>query len=213
MIRRRDLLKGGAASLIYGAGYKGFSQTATTGRSISFDERSVLVNGRRMLISGGEIHYPRSTRAMWPVILERSKALGLNTIATYVFWNFHETSRGVYDFTGDRDLGHYLDLCQQNGLAVFLRVGPYICAEWNFGGFPPYLRDEPGITIRTMDKVYTDRVQAYFERLIEVVRPRLATNGGPVILVQVENEYGNVSKRYGELGQEYLRWIVELATK
>ena len=150
---------------------------------------------------------------MWPTLLERSKSLGLNTVATYVFWNVHETSRGVYDFSGDRDLGHYIDLCQHYGLAVFLRVGPYICAEWNYGGYPPYLRDEPGIVIRTMNRAYADRVQAFLERLAEVVRPRLASNGGPIILVQVENEYANVAKRYGDAGQEYLRWIVDLAQR
>lgn len=213
MIRRRDFLKGSAAALIYKAGYNAFAQQANTAGHVSFDERSVIVNGQRRLLTCGSVHYPRSTRAMWPVILERSRALGLNTITSYVFWNFHESSPGVYDFSGERDLGHFIDLCQQHGLYVFLRVGPYICAEWNFGGFPPYLRDVPGITIRTMNKAYTDRVEAFFERLAMVVTPRLASNGGPVILVQVENEYANVSKRYGEAGQEYLRWIVELATR
>jgi hypothetical protein len=215
MIRRREFLKGSAAALIYGAGHTGLAQplAARSGSSVTFDERSVMVDGRRILLACGEMHYPRSTRAMWPLLLERSKALGLNTITSYVFWNVHETSRGVYDFSGERDLGHFLDLCQQHGLLVFLRIGPYICAEWNFGGFPPYLRDEPGITIRTMDKAYTDRVDTWFERLAEVVKPRLASNGGPVILVQVENEYTNVAKRYGDEGQEYLRWIVDAANR
>ncbi len=213
MIPRRDFLKGSAAALLYRAGQDAFSQQSLSSGRVTFDERSVLVDGRRILLIGGSVHYPRSTRAMWPMLLQRSKALGLNTITSYVFWNAHETSRGVYNFSGERDLGHYIDLCQQHGLAVFLRVGPYVCAEWNFGGFPPYLRDEPGITIRTMDRPYTARVEAFFERLAEVVRPRLATNGGPIVLVQVENEYGNVAKRYGEAGQEYLRWIIELATR
>jgi hypothetical protein len=215
MIRRREFLMGSAAALIYGAGHNGIGQALapTAGKSVTYDERSVIVDGRRMLLTCGEMHYPRSTRAMWPALLKRSKDLGLNTITSYVFWNFHETSRGIYDFSGERDLGHFLDLCQEHGLAVFLRAGPYICAEWNFGGFPPYLRDEPGITIRTMNTAYTNRVQAWFERLAEVVNPRLASNGGPVILVQVENEYSNVSKRYGEQGQEYLRWIVALANR
>jgi hypothetical protein len=150
---------------------------------------------------------------MWPSLLDRSKALGINTITSYVFWNFHETSRGTYDFSGERNLGHFLDLCQERTLGVFLRVGPYICAEWNFGGFPPYLRDEPGITIRTMDKPYTSRVETWFERLAEVVKPRLMSSGGPIMLVQVENEYTNVAKRYGEDGQEYLRWVVKLADR
>lgn len=213
MIQRRDFLKGGAAALLYKAGHEAFPQQFASGGKVTFDERSVLVNGERMLLACGSVHYPRSTRTMWPLLLQRSKALGLNTITSYVFWNVHETSRGVYNFSGERDLGHFIDLCQQQGLAVFLRVGPYVCAEWNFGGFPPYLRDEPGITIRTMDRPYTARVEAFFERLAQVVNPRLATNGGPIILVQVENEYGNVAKRYGEAGQEYLRWIIELATR
>ena len=216
MIRRREFIKGSAAAVLCGAALKDHALPALSiplANHVSFDERSVLVNGKHMLLACGEIHYPRSTRAMWPTLLQRSKSLGLNTVATYVFWNVHETSRGVYDFSGERDLGHYLDLCHEQGLAVFLRVGPYICAEWNYGGYPPYLRDEPGITIRTMNKPYTDRVQAFLESLAEVVRPRLASNGGPIILVQVENEYANVSKRYGEAGQEYLRWIVDLAQR
>jgi hypothetical protein len=211
MIQRRDFLKGSAAAVICGAGQHGASQAFAPGTAVSYDESSVILKGRRLLISSGEVHYPRSTPAMWPVLLKRSKVLGLNTIATYVFWNVHETRRGVFDFSGGRDLGHFLDLCQQHELSVFLRVGPYICAEWNFGGYPPYLRDEPGITIRTQNGPYTARVEEYFRRLAEVVRPRLASNGGPIILLQVENEYGNVAKRYGEAGQEYLRWIVELA--
>lgn len=215
MIRRREFLKGSSAAIILGAGYKGFSQVDAHAPNglVTYDDRSVMIDGRRKLLTCGEIHYPRSTRAMWPTLLQRSKALGLNTITSYVFWNFHETSRGVYDFSGGRDLGHYLDLCQQQGLSVFLRVGPYICAEWNYGGFPPYLREEPGITIRTMNRTYTARVEAWFERLAEVVKPRLKSNGGPVILVQVENEYTNISKRYGDEGQEYLRWIVAMAKR
>jgi hypothetical protein len=93
MIRRREFLKGSAAALIVGAGRKGLSQpmAPTSDRLVTFDERSVLVGGHRMLLASGEIHYPRSTRAMWPVLLQHSKSLGLNTIASYVFWNFHET--------------------------------------------------------------------------------------------------------------------------
>ncbi len=222
---RRQVLKAWAAvAALYtagpGAGARGMGgcwpgawQEPTAGSVVTYDERSVLLRGQRMLLACGEMHYPRSTRAMWPVLLERSRSLGLNTISTYVFWNVHEPSRGQFDFTGERDLGHFLDLCGQHGLSVFLRVGPYICAEWNYGGFPPYLRDEPGITIRTMNQPYMARVEAFFERLAPVVKPRLASNGGPVILVQVENEYANVAKRYGEAGQQYLRWIVELAQR
>ncbi len=207
---RRGFLKSSTAVFFYAAMQKSNGQAASRA-AVSFDERSLLVNGTRVLLSCGEMHYPRSTRAMWPSLLKRSKALGLNAVATYAFWSVHEPRRGVYDFMGECDLGHYLDLCQEYGLMVFLRAGPYICAEWNFGGFPAYLRDEPGITIRTMNKPYTDRVEAYFEQLAKVVRPRLASRGGPVVLVQIENEYSMVAKRYGEDGQEYLRWVVDMA--
>lgn len=211
-MQRRNFLKSCVATLVYGrVGNLGARIPAVM--PVSFDERSLLVHGKRVLLSCGSVHYPRSTRAMWPQLLQRSKALGLNAIATYVFWNIHEPQRGVYDFAGERDLGHYLDLCQEHGLMIFLRAGPYICAEWNFGGFPPYLRNEPGITIRTMDKPYTDRVEAFLEQLAQVVQPRLASRGGPVILVQIENEYANVAKRYGAAGQEYLHWIVQAVNR
>lgn len=217
-MNRRSLLKSGSAAAVYRlASAAGrpmiFAQASKPGSAVTFDEKSVIVNGKRILIACGEVHYPRCTAAMWPSILERSKGLGINTISSYVFWNVHETSKNVWNFGGERDLSRYLDLCQQKGLKVFLRIGPYICAEWNYGGFPPYLRDEPGITIRTMNPAYCARVENYYSRLAEVVKPHLASNGGPVILVQVENEYANIAKRYGEQGQEYLRWIVDAATR
>ena len=179
----------------------------------AFDARSLLFGGRREFLLSGEIHYARSPRAAWPALLDRSRALGLNCVATYVFWNFHETARDVYDFSGDRDLGHFLDLCAERGLRVLLRMGPYICAEWNYGGFPPYLRDEPGIVTRTWNRAYLQRVEKYFEHLAAEVRPHLASRGGPVHLAQVENEYTNVSARYGAEGVRYLAWVVELARR
>lgn len=215
---RREFLKGAGAALVTGPRLwrlpvlKG---TASQGvaPAVSFDERSLIFHGKRKLAIYGEIHYARSTRAMWPHLLDRSKELGLTGIAAYVFWNFHETSRDVYDFTGERDLGYFLDLCKERELQVFLRAGPYCCAEWNFGGFPPYLRDEPGITLRTMSLPYLKRVEKYFKRLAVEVNPHLATRGGPVVLIQVENEYANVAARYGTKGQEYLQWMAELAKR
>ncbi len=207
--RRRFVRNAVAAAAIS----RGITASSEADPAVTFDARSLIVHGTRTLLLCGEIHYSRSTRALWPALLDRSKALGINAIATYVFWNQHEPERDVYDFAGERDLGHFLDLCRERGLYVFLRTGPYCCAEWNFGGFPPYLRDEPGIIIRTMNQPYLDRVQTYFERLAVVLRPQLATAGGPVALVQVENEYANVAKRYGEGGQEYLRWMVALAKR
>jgi hypothetical protein len=214
---RRDFLRSavtaGAAVFAQDA-FAGIFAPASEGPSVvTYDAHSVMIHGKRELLVTGEMHYARSTREQWPHILDRSKELGLNCIATYVFWNMHEPKRGVFDFSGGSDLAHFLQLCKDRGLFVFLRTGPYCCAEWNFGGFPSWLRDEPGITFRTMSKPYLSRVEIYFQQLAKVVRPMLASNGGPVILVQVENEYANVAKRYGEAGQEYLQWMVELSKR
>lgn len=178
---------------------------------VTFDERSFLINGERVLLIMGEIHYARSPREAWAGLLDRSVEAGLNCIAAYVFWNWHEVERGVYDFSGDHDLGHFLELCAERGLYVLLRAGPYCCAEWNYGGYPAYLRNEPGITIRTWNEPYLRRVEKYFGHLVPEFLPYLATKGGPIILVQVENEYANVAKRYGAGGQRYLAWMEELA--
>jgi beta-galactosidase len=211
---RRDFLHSMAATVgVAFMSQEGFAPPADGSSAVTYDSRSVVIHGKRELLVIGEMHYTRSTREQWPHILDRSHALGVNCIATYVFWNMHEPKRGVFDFSGDSDLGHFLELCRERGLYVFLRTGPYCCAEWNFGGFPSWLRDEPGITLRTMSPPYLRRVEIYFEQLAQVVRPMLASSGGPIILVQVENEYANVAKRYGEAGQEYLRWMVDLSKR
>ncbi|MFA6291595.1 MAG: beta-galactosidase [Victivallales bacterium] len=189
------------------------SSDSTSSRKISYDERAFLVDGRRKLLLSGEIHYARSPRELWPALLDNAKKLGLNCIASYIFWNWHEPEKDVYDFSGDRDLGHFLDLCAERDFDVILRAGPYCCAEWNFGGYPPYLRDEPGIVIRTWNEPYMRRVEKYFSHLVPEIRPYLAGSGGPVILVQVENEYANVAKRYGDDGQRYIAWMGGLAKK
>jgi beta-galactosidase len=178
---------------------------------VTYDARSFRLHGQRTLLISGEVHYSRSPRALWPALLDRSVACGLTCIASYIFWNIHEPARDVYDFSGDRDLGYFLELCAERGLAVILRAGPYCCAEWNYGGYPPYLRDEPGIVIRTWNPPYLQRVEKYFRHLVAEIRPHLITQGGPVALVQVENEYANVAARYGEDGQRYLAWMAALA--
>lgn len=180
---------------------------------VQYDPRSFLIHGRRRLLISGEVHYARSPRAEWPDLLDHSRECGLNTIATYVFWNWHEPERDRFEFTGDHDLRAFVELCGERGLNVLLRLGPYCCAEWNFGGYPAWLREEPGITIRTWNDPYLRRVETYFRRLCAEIRPCLATNGGPVVLCQVENEYANVSKRYGADGQRYLAWMETLTRK
>jgi len=185
--------------------------TTSSSQPVTYDAYSFTVRGKRKLLISGEFHYARTPRETWASILDHSKALGINCIGCYVFWNFHEPEPGQFDFEGDADLSYFLELCAERELDVVVRMGPYCCAEWNYGGFPPWLRDMPGMVIRTWNEPYMDRVRIYFEKLTEVIRPHLATQGGPIILCQVENEYNNVADRYGEAGQRYLGWMSDLA--
>jgi beta-galactosidase len=121
-----------------------------------------------------------------------AKAMGCNTIAAYLFWNYHETSEGVFDFTtGNRDIARFVKAVQAEGLWVLLRPGPYVCAEWDFGGIPTYLLRDPDLKIRSMHPQYMQAAERYLERLAPVVRPLQVTNGGPILMVQIENEYGS----------------------
>lgn len=147
--------------------------------------------GRPHQVISGGIHYFRVRPRQWEDRLRRLAAMGLNTVETYVPWNFHERRRGEADFSGERDLPRFLTIAGDLGLDVLLRPGPYICAEWTFGGLPAWLMTEPGIALRTTDPAYLDAVDAWFDVLIPVVRPFLTTRGGPVVAVQVENEYGS----------------------
>jgi hypothetical protein len=178
--------------------------------TISYDHRAVTIDGKRTLLLSGSIHYPRSTPAMWPALMKSARDSGLNTIDTYVFWNFHERKRGSYDFTDRLDLLHYCKLAQEHGLYVILRIGPYICAEINYGGFPAWLRDVPGMQMRTYNEPFMHEMGRFVRDLVEMVRPMFASNGGPIILAQIENEYSLIAKTYGEQGQKYLHWCIEL---
>jgi beta-galactosidase len=121
-----------------------------------------------------------------------TKAMGCNTIAAYVFWNYHETKEGRFDFTtGNHNIGEFIRICQQEGMWVLLRPGPYVCAEWDFGGLPPYLLKIPDIKVRCMDPRYMAAVTRYVNRLSKEIKPLQCTNGGPILMVQIENEYGS----------------------
>ena len=177
---------------------------------VSFDKRSLIVNGKRELILSGAVHYPRSTPSMWPRILRECKRAGLNTIETYVFWEGHEPQEGQYNFAGRHDLRRFLELCQREGLYVILRIGPYICAETNFGGLPWWLITKPGMVTRTWNPPFLAAMEQWVRRLMVEVGDCQITRGGPIILAQLENEYCNVSARYGEDGQRYLAWCVTM---
>ncbi|HEU5358216.1 MAG TPA: glycoside hydrolase family 35 protein, partial [Gemmatimonadales bacterium] len=164
-----------------------------------------LLDGRPFQILSGELHYARIPRAYWAERLAMAKAMGLNAVSVYVFWNFHETRRGHFDWTTDEhDLGAFLDEAKKQGLWVILRPGPYVCAEWDFGGYPSYLARDTSLKVRTRDPRFLAVEKRYIRALAKVITPRLVTHGGPVVLVQVENEYGSFGSdhRYLQLTRQ-----------
>ena len=179
--------------------------------SISYDQRSLLINGKRKLILSGAMHYSRSSPEQWERILRLTRDAGINTVETYVFWNLHEKKRGIYDFSDRLDIRRFIAIAGKLGLHVILRMGPYICAESNLGGFPSWLLEEKGIQFRTWNKPFLDEQEKWVRFLRSYLDECLPHRGGPIILVQFENEYGNVAKNYGENGARYLDWCVRLS--
>jgi beta-galactosidase len=150
-----------------------------------------LVNGRPFQILSGEMHYARVPRSCWRDRFRKARALGLNTVCTYCFWNAHEPERGRFDFSGNLDVASFIKMAQEQGLWVILRPGPYVCAEWDFGGFPAWLLADPAIRVRSTDPKFLEPAAAYLARLAKEVVPLQISHGGPIILCQVENEYGS----------------------
>jgi beta-galactosidase len=148
-------------------------------------------DGKPYQILSGAIHFQRIPRAYWKDRLLKARALGLNTIETYVFWNLVETQPGKFDFSGNNDLAAFVHEAAALGLNVILRPGPYVCAEWEAGGYPAWLFAEPGMRVRSQDPRFLASSGAYLKAVAEQVRPLLNGNGGPIIAVQVENEYGS----------------------
>eukprot|EP00755_Sulcionema_specki_P018290 Sspe_Gene.66532::Locus_39300_Transcript_1_2_Confidence_0.667_Length_1066::g.66532::m.66532/K12309/GLB1, ELNR1; beta-galactosidase len=180
-------------------------------RSFVVRNNQFVKDGVPMQIISGSLHYSRVPAALWEDRLKRLSAMGLNAVQTYVPWNWHEEKEGVLDFTGDRDLVHFLKTAQSVGLLVLLRSGPYICGEWEWGGFPAWLMNK-NVTIRTYEPNYIAEVDRFMTNLFTRVKPLLYSNGGPVVMVQVENEYGS----YGDVStnpsdKQYLEHLVSLA--
>ena len=149
------------------------------------------MDGKPFQIISGAIHYSRVPRAYWRDRLRKARAMGLNTVETYVFWNFHEPQPGLFDFSGQKDIAEFVREAQQEGLFVILRPGPYVCAEWDFGGYPGWLLREPGMEVRTSHPAFIAAVSRWFHHLGEELAPLQSANGGPIVAVQVENEYGS----------------------
>ena len=168
-------------------------------RSFKVEDGQFRLDGKPFQIISGEMHYARIPREYWRSRLKMARAMGLNTITTYVFWNVHEAKQGQYDFSGNSDIAEFIREAKQEGLYVILRPGPYACAEWEFGGYPAWLLKDPEMKVRSRDAKFLAAARSWLMHLGKEVAPLQIGNGGPIIAVQVENEYGS----YGD-DHEYM---------
>lgn len=153
-----------------------------------------LLNGEPFVVKAAELHYPRIPREYWDQRIKLCKALGMNTVCLYVFWNAHEPKPDQFDFTGQNDLREFVKLCQANDMKVILRPGPYVCAEWEMGGLPWWLLKKKDIRLREQDPYFMERVDKFQKAVADQVGDLTIENGGPIVMVQVENEYGSYGK-------------------
>ncbi|XP_047175076.1 beta-galactosidase 8-like [Vigna umbellata] len=182
--------------------------------NVTYDHRALVIDGKRRVLVSGSIHYPRSTPEMWPDIIQKSKDGGLDVIETYVFWNLHEPVQGQYNFEGRADLVEFVKTVAAAGLYVHLRIGPYACAEWNYGGFPLWLHFIPGIQFRTDNKPFEKEMKRFTAKIVDMMKQEnlYMSQGGPIILSQIENEYGNIDADYGPAAKSYIKWAASMAT-
>ena len=152
---------------------------------------SFMLDGKPFVVKAAEVHYPRIPRPYWEHRIKMCKALGMNTLCLYVFWNIHEQREGEYDFTGQNDVAEFCRLAQKNGMYVIVRPGPYVCAEWEMGGLPWWLLKKKDIKLRERDPYFMERVRLFEKEVGKQLGSLTIENGGPIIMVQVENEYGS----------------------
>ena len=188
-MRRRNLIILTLAAMLNLTAFA--AQSAGT---FTVGENTFLLNGQPFTVKAAEVHYPRIPRPYWEHRIQMCKALGMNAVCIYIFWNIHEQQEGVFDFTENNDVAEFCRLAQKNGMYVIVRPGPYVCAEWEMGGLPWWLLKKKDIRLRERDPYFMERVKIFEEKVGEQLKPLTIQNGGPIIMVQVENEYGS----YGE---------------
>ncbi|WP_158991327.1 beta-galactosidase [Mucilaginibacter sp. L196] len=168
---------------------KAFSQVKHT---FEVSDGAFKYDGKTIQIHSGEMHFARVPAPYWRHRLKMMRAMGLNAVATYIFWNYQETAPGVWDFkTGNHNIREFIKIAQEEGLMVILRPGPYACAEWEFGGYPWWLLKNKDLVIRSNNRQFLDSCKVYINKLADQVRDLQITHGGPVIMVQAENEFGS----------------------
>ncbi|HEX9007009.1 MAG TPA: beta-galactosidase family protein, partial [Bacteroidota bacterium] len=196
---------GAVAMLLWSASRCASAQTPP--HTFGLGDSTFLLDGRPFVIVSGEMHFARIPREYWSDRLHMARAMGLNTIATYVFWNFQEPVKGSYRFSGNADVAAFVRAAQAESLFVIIRPSPYACAEWEFGGYPWWLLREQGMNVRSSDPGYLNLVRRYCVALGRELAPLQITRGGNIIMVQLENEYGSYDhdKEYLERNRRILR--------
>ena len=191
-----------------GAAPAGQTAASTAPRhTFALGPQDFLLDGRPLQIISGEMHPARIPAEYWRHRIRMAKAMGCNTVAAYIFWNYHETAEGTFDFaTGNRDIARFVRIAQEEGMWVILRPGPYVCAEWDFGGIPVYLLRHPDLKVRCLDTRYMAAAERYVDRLARVIKPLLITAGGPIVMVQIENEYGSYGNDRAYLAKLKTAW-------
>jgi beta-galactosidase len=168
--------------------------------TFDLSDSAFLLDGKPFLMISGELHYTRIPKEAWRHRMQMAKAMGLNTIGTYVFWNVHEPQKGVFDFSGNHDIAAFVKIAQEEGLWVVLRPSPYVCAEWEFGGYPYWLQNEKGLVVRSRNPQFLESYKRYILQIGKQLAPLQVNHGGNILMVQVENEYGFYSN-----DKEYLK--------
>ncbi|RNL55738.1 glycoside hydrolase family 35 protein [Pedobacter jejuensis] len=179
----------------------GFTQQKHT---FQLGNNDFLLDGKPFQIISGEIHYPRVPKEAWRDRMKMAKAMGLNTIGTYVFWNLHEPQKGKFDFSGNNNIAEFVKIAKEEGLWVILRPSPYVCAEWEFGGYPYWLQTEKGLVVRSKESQYLEEYRKYINEVGKQLAPLQVNHGGNVLMVQVENEYGSYAadKEYLDINRK-----------
>ncbi len=173
--------------------------------TFSYKGKHFLKNGKPYQVLSGAIHYWRVPKDYWEDRLKKLRACGFNTVETYIAWNLHERKEGQFDFSDNLDVVRFIEIAEALGLNVIIRPGPYICAEFDFGGMPSWLLAYPDMHLRCNDPRYLEKVRPYYRELFRRIRPHLCTNGGGIIMMQIENEYGS----YGD-DKAYLQTVADI---
>ncbi len=208
MFNRRQFL---ALSALTPFALSAHSHRKESAFQFDLQENQFLLHKRPFQIRSGEMHPARIPKIYWRHRIQMAKAMGMNTIAIYVMWNYHEEQEGQFDFSSDnRDLAHFIKLCQQEQLYVIFRPGPYICGEWDLGGIPAYLLADPNIVLRANSSKAPRYMQAagrYIQTLAKMIKPLMLDQGGPILMIQIENEFGSYSNDVEYLEELRQLWL------